>query len=86
MKTLIKVILRRDRKARLEIFDHDDGFFSFTEARVTVENIPEYGSSTFWQTVTGSGLYDNAVEAERDAMSEIPWLRSGEVLGERNGS
>jgi hypothetical protein len=65
-----------DGKRRVEIFDHQDGFFSYEESCETTDLVPEYGPDTYWMTSNISGLYESAETAECDARTTVPWLRA----------
>jgi hypothetical protein len=50
MKVSLASFVSDDGKRRVEIFDHQDGFFSFEESRETTDLVPEYGPDTYWTT------------------------------------
>lgn len=74
----MQLLTRGDDKARFELFDHGDGFFSFEESCEAVDNVSELGSMPHYSCSHISGLYDSLAAAERDALATIPWMRSGE--------
>lgn len=76
MKTILRSFESLDAKRRLEIYDHEDGFYSYEEVYEAVEDIPDYGLETYWGISYVSGLFDSAEAAECDAKLGIPWLRS----------
>jgi len=76
MKARIAITTTLDGKARVELFDHGDGFYSFEESREVVDDVPELGPMTYWSCSHVSGLYDSRETAEREAQAMIPWLRT----------
>ena len=76
MRASLASFVSDDGKRRVEVFDHQDGFFSFEESHETTDIVPEYGSDTYWMTSHISGLYESAEAAERDARTTVPWLRA----------
>ena len=70
------LINRADRKARIEFFDHGNGFYSFEETEEAVDDHPQLGPLIYWRSSHLSGLYASRAAAERDARSMIPWLRA----------
>ena len=67
----IKRIESRDGKKRVFITKSTVGnLFRFEEETYRTD---EDGS--YWNPSYGSGLYDSAEAAERDARIELPWLR-----------
>lgn len=76
MKTIIQTFKSMDGKRLVEIYDHQDGFYSFEECAEAIEDIPDLGPETYWMTTYASGLYDNAGSALEDAKRTISWLRN----------
>jgi len=76
MKNVLRKYRSADGQRLVEVFDHQDGFYSYEESCEAVENIPDLGPETYWMTSFVSGLFDSAEAAERDAKLGIPWLRS----------
>jgi hypothetical protein len=66
----VREIARSDGKARLYIFERDDGLYEF---RVETEHDDE--GDIYWAPTHMSGLYETLKEAEQDAVTTIPWLR-----------
>lgn len=75
MKNIVQSFKSPDAKRLLEIYDHQDGFYSYEESSEAIEDIPDLGPETYWMTSFVSGLFDSAEAAECDAMLGIPWLR-----------
>jgi hypothetical protein len=68
----IKCVLSADGKKRLLIYAAPGNLFSFEEHTYVTED-----GYIFWSPSHGSGLYDSAEAAERDARLELRWLRDG---------
>jgi hypothetical protein len=66
----IKTIERADGKARLFIFQRDDGLFRFEGESEREEDV-----EVFVAPCDFSGLYKTAEEAEQAAQVDVLWLR-----------
>jgi hypothetical protein len=66
----IKRVLSGDSKRRMVIRAAPGNLFCFEEDIYVTRD-----GYTFWSPTHGSGLYDSAQAAERDARLELPWLR-----------
>ena len=68
----VKTIESPDGKKRVSIVKSRVGnLFSFEEETHTTDE----DGYTYWSPSYGSGFYDSAEAAERDARLELPWLR-----------
>ena len=76
MKKVLQIFRSADGQRLVEIFDHQNGFFSYEESCEAIEDIPDLGPETYWMTSYVSGLFDSAKAAEGDARLGIVWLRS----------
>jgi len=76
MKAVFKTYKSANGVRMVEVYDHQDGFFSFEESCEAIEDIPDLGPETYWMITYVSGLFDSAEAAERDAQLAIPWLRT----------
>jgi len=71
----VKRLDSKDGKRRIEIMARDDGMFRFVES-CEVSEIDYHNRPTiYWTPTAFSGLYDDAVIAEREAREMLPWLR-----------
>lgn len=66
----IKVIERPNGKAKVYILERDDGLYEYRGYAEFDED-----GYVYWGPAEMSGLHDTAESAERDAFSEVPWLR-----------
>jgi hypothetical protein len=67
----IKRIASSDGKRELLILVNTRSLFTYEENALITEE-----GHTFWTPTGGGGWYDSAEAAERDARSEIAWLRT----------
>jgi hypothetical protein len=66
----IKRVLSADGKHYMSIMAAPGNLFRFQEHSYVTED-----DDTFWSPTHGSGLYDSAEAAERNARLELRWLR-----------
>ncbi len=75
MKT-IRTWTSPDGTRTVEIYDREDGFYSFSEMVLMFEDMSDIGQESFsyLSPVHDSGLYASVDEAERDAVAMASWL------------
>ncbi len=67
----VKTITSADGERRLHIYKHGD-FFAFAED-VDAKTV---GGKGWMPVASPSGVYDTAETAEREATTQVPWLRN----------
>jgi hypothetical protein len=70
-RQIIKTIVSANGQRRVEIFERDDGQFSFVEEKLYA--LPD-GSAVWGPFGSRLSICDSAVTAEREARSRIAWL------------
>jgi hypothetical protein len=66
-----------DGQLRLTLYRRADGRFSYGVDRYWVEDFPEYHDE-YWSPHSGSGLFDSAESAIREAALLFPWIAPAE--------
>jgi hypothetical protein len=73
-----------DDQVRVSIYQRADGHFEYALERFFVDDFPEVGlSNPHWEVIDGSGVYNSAETAKREAAIQYQWVKSSAVA---NGS
>jgi hypothetical protein len=69
-----------DGRTRVTIHRRTDGRYAYSLDRLHEDDVPEYAHRmTYWSSFPGSGLYDSAATARREAAAEYPWVGDSEA-------
>jgi hypothetical protein len=71
MRHVVKHFVRQDEERLVEITEREDGLFSFQEYSRIWGRDGEPG----WHPMRPAGLYETVEAAEREARSQIAWLK-----------
>jgi hypothetical protein len=71
-RRIVKTLFRGDGERRVEIYERDDGLFSFTEDMRALT----YDGEPCWTPVwpSPSPICDSAETAESEALARVDWL------------
>lgn len=75
MKQVCQTFISEDGDRMVQVYNHQDGFFSFEESGEAIEDIPDLGLETYWMIGYVSGLFDSEDAAVSEARLSVPWLR-----------
>lgn len=72
---LVKSIISRDRKNRIDIERNTDGLYRYVIFDDRYREDEDFPDPPQWTLAKFSGLYDTMEALEADAKSEFAWLR-----------